>query len=511
MMASKISSHFLKISLDNSNISVQYDNKKRVNFSLYLDSKEIIKKEIEISPALIITDLDPKTAPLGIAVQFNAIYSGNFSSFLWDFGDNTTIQTNNSKASHAYSSIKPFTLKVTAINNFGNYSKEFTINVTNSKDYINQTLSSYEKYISSLGARISSYPALVKTSLESYLDLDSIKNKVAQSKLKYNSAPNDTQNLLEVIDSLEGINIPFNTSSSRIIFGPTFSNIEFSDAEKFNLISGESFKAEGLKDAVLEWNQKSINLEQEQIEYYMVYKNKSLLAGTYFKLDVIPVSDLDKVYVFIATKQGNNVYSNNNLIEKDGNYGLVLSDLKKDSQINLEIFITGDNSYKEIPFLFFPQSNKLAYSLNYAKCDFDDKCESGETRLNCRNDCMDWQFVSIGLTVLLLIFFIVYIFVQEWYKRRYESWLFRERHDLFNLINFISHAEEKSMKKEVICSMLKKKKWTGEQITFAYKRFKGERTGMWEIPILRRREAREVKEELEIRRNQQNINKPRNS
>jgi len=47
---------------------------------------------------------------------------------------------------------------------------------------------------------------------------------------------------------------------------------------------------------------------------------------------------------------------------------------------------------------------------------------------------------------------------------------------------------------------LKEKGWAGEQIIYAYKKYKGQRTGMWEIPIFKFVEKNRVKKELETRK-----------
>jgi len=47
---------------------------------------------------------------------------------------------------------------------------------------------------------------------------------------------------------------------------------------------------------------------------------------------------------------------------------------------------------------------------------------------------------------------------------------------------------------------LKEKGWHNEQMIYAYKKYKGERTGMWEIPVFKFLENRKVKEEIELRK-----------
>ena len=50
-----------------------------------------------------------------------------------------------------------------------------------------------------------------------------------------------------------------------------------------------------------------------------------------------------------------------------------------------------------------------------------------------------WLLFVILILILLILVLVVYIFLQEWYKRKYESHLFKNKDELYNLINFVSH------------------------------------------------------------------------
>jgi hypothetical protein len=107
-----------------------------------------------------------------------------------------------------------------------------------------------------------------------------------------------------------------------------------------------------------------------------------------------------------------------------------------------------------------------------------------------------------------VVIFVLYIVAQEWYKRHYESYLFKNKDDLYNLINFIDNAEKQGLSKEAMYSKLIGKEWHKEQLDFAYHKFKGERTGMWEIPIFKFLDNKKVVKELESRKNIVNASVP---
>jgi len=103
------------------------------------------------------------------------------------------------------------------------------------------------------------------------------------------------------------------------------------------------------------------------------------------------------------------------------------------------------------------------------------------------------------IIALIIITFAAYIALQEWYKRRYEVYLFRSKDDLYNLINFFSNSRKAGVSVEETINKLKKSGWKGEQIDYAIKKLEGKRTGMYEIPIFRFFEQRKLGEEMKKR------------
>ncbi|MCH7480288.1 MAG: hypothetical protein IIC79_02725 [Chloroflexi bacterium] len=109
----------------------------------------------------------------------------------------------------------------------------------------------------------------------------------------------------------------------------------------------------------------------------------------------------------------------------------------------------------------------------------------------------DWKKFIISLVILLFIVFVVYLFLQHWYKKKYEKHLFPKSNDLYNLVNFIYNSRRSGLRDGKIRGRLREKRWSGEQIGYAFKKIDGKRTGMWEIPLFKFAENRKVKRELE--------------
>jgi hypothetical protein len=74
-----------------------------------------------------------------------------------------------------------------------------------------------------------------------------------------------------------------------------------------------------------------------------------------------------------------------------------------------------------------------------------------------------------------LVFFAlaVYVALQWWYKEKYEKYLFKNRNDLYNLMNFISNARSQGLQDKEIIGKLKASGWGGEQINYVFKKMAG--------------------------------------
>ena len=85
------------------------------------------------------------------------------------------------------------------------------------------------------------------------------------------------------------------------------------------------------------------------------------------------------------------------------------------------------------------------------------------------------------LIAILFLAAIIWVILQIWYTRKYENYLFKDRNNLYNLVNYIETEKKKEMGEKDIISKLKKSGWTSEQLRYALRKYAGKETGLPQI------------------------------
>jgi len=435
-------------------------------------------------------------------MQFSAYsnFSDEITGYKWDFGDGSPEQiTTVNSAIHKYGSEGEYNLKVTAISSHGQTSSTFQIDVLAlSKENILKILNKDSANLEKIESELNKLPTWLKDPLNAQMEINNTQEKIQQ----FISSLNSTDNLTEVISYLSSLKIASSfgiseSSSGVLIIGKEKINPDFLKsigAGTINSGVGEDF----YKDAIYDWLVNNIEINVKEDVYSLFYNDKTEPVASYFKITIIPKEPYTgKLFVAINKNLKDLTFKNTRTIKNKSQITAVILDSSSSSQ-EIEFFATGDTDVINPPLFLSPEFSKLDLFTN-PKCFIDGKCDPsiGEDAETCPADCKSnfWK-IFISLLILLIIAFIVYIILQEWYKKRYEDYLFKSKDDLYNVINFISNAEKQSISKSDIFRKLLEMKWSNEQITFAYKKFHGQRTGMYEIPIFKIFEKRKVQLEL---------------
>ena len=86
-----------------------------------------------------------------------------------------------------------------------------------------------------------------------------------------------------------------------------------------------------------------------------------------------------------------------------------------------------------------------------------------------------WIFFAIITLLIILVGIGIWVVIRMWYIKRYENYLFRNRNNLYNLVNYINAEKRKGTEEREIRSKLKKAGWNSEQVNYALKKYLGKK------------------------------------
>ena len=502
-----ISSNFSKLDLEKANLLVpsSYGNK---TLSLKLNEDTLLEKSIKVLAVPKIVSVTPQEVAALVSYPFIVFLEEEASNltYTWDFGDNTEKQVTNRRVlEHAYPKIGNYNLSVTVSNKLGNSSKSFSVKVGSPREYINLTINDYNKKLDGIETEINKLPEWIQKEIKKKYDIDSIKSEISTQAKKFDPVFSSDAECVAIMTELSKLDIRDSFNLSQKIMP---SNI-FPDSEQINLAALDYLGAgkpdgteEEYANAVNYWfmNALQMTIESETYALYHRYEVKDLLS--YVKVTLTPKENqkLGEVYFLVNGNPEEIKFNTDKTVkEYDDAAAIIFSELE--SQESIEFLYPGKLLVGSFPVYISPEFRNLEIEMDPEVCNSNKRCEKnlGENYKNCRVDCKPVGLTLLWICILLFIALCIYIALQEWYKRHYERHLFPDKNQLFNLINFMNNSYNQGMKKSDIFSKLKDLWWGSEQLRYAWNKFLGKRTGMWEIPFFKWVEKRQVKKELEKR------------
>ncbi len=501
-----INSGFQKLDLAKANFITPFITGEG-EFVLELGNKEILREIIKILLISKIIGFEPNRAAALVPTNFIAHLSEPQGSltYIWDFGDKSIKEiSDTNQMKHIYTDTGDYLVEVTVKNNAGNSSKTFPVEVIPPEEAILEILAKDKEKIIVLKSQINALPEWIKNEVEKKLDIKGIEEDIKTYEEQYERAFNEDSyvNLMKTL-------LEFKVPSSLIISQQIPKGALFLSKEQLNLDILESLGAgkideeEDYDNAINTWLAMSLEASIEFKTYALDYDGVKEDFISHIKVTLTPNENLGEVYFIVNGDPYKIIFSDESNIKKIGEKAkaIVLDELAQTTTI--EFLYPGSVEIGNFPLYISPEFKNLDFGIRPGICNFNNICEKElkENYKNCRNDCKPYLLISLFLTGLFFSFLIVYIALQEWYKRHYESKLFSDKNQLFNLINFINNSLNQGLKKSNIFSKLKDLDWNEEQLRYAWNKFNGKRTGMWEIPVFKWVENKQVKRELEKRQN----------
>ena len=461
---STISSNYIKIYLDNANFSVgnSLGNK---TFTLKLDDKKIFSEKILVKKIPKVTQIYPTTIAQGFPTQITAVLSSklNNSLFKWYFGDGNYSETKTNKVTHTYKGLGNYTLKVSIGETKESSNSSFKITVVSPENAINQTLKKLQKDLEKIKNKIKDFDTTSKDIINNYLNLDNTEKNLSRIQQEFAQASTNAE-YLNITKEIFSLKIPSRITKINEAKNMGYLvNPDYINLDALKSITGKDYnseKEEDYKDAIISWNQEKINSHITYERYDLGEENFLNI----FKLN-LDANDLNGTAYLIIKNIENLGFKSNYSQQKIGDYYYIpLSSFPKNI-----VFYTSENvNFKDVPLFISPSFNSLSIIKNITPA------ESEKFKLT---------IFILAIFLLILIATGIYIFLQNWYKKKYEDYLFKNKTYLYNIATYINNEKKQGKEDKEIIKNLRKVGWNSEQINYAMKKYAGKRTGMYELPI----------------------------
>jgi len=482
----KINTGFLKLDInDIFSVGSGFGDK---TIELKIGNQSIFSDSITVMTIPKVKDVVPTKVSSGSPEEFVAEiedFGKNISKYSWYFGDGEKQTTTINRVVHTYDAVGLYEMKIeiTDEDNLTSY-KTFDIVVGSSKDAINKTLNAKKERIDLIKSQINKFPSWYRDTISSELKIEDYEDDLKRIQREYAVASTNDE-FTALMHKLINVSIPRSVNASKSAKVPFFPPQESINLNYLQTVGGGSIPSgeeQEYKKQIYSWNHENLETSLDYKQISAFYEYEVVPLANIFELDIKPKTNINYDYYLIIYDMENLKFKEDYLEKNRVDFLYIDADKYQ----NIGLSTTEDIDFESLPVFISPAINRLPFTAITKTCNLNNKCEksAGETWKNCK-DCRSWWFFVFLLILLLFIALVGYILLQEWYKRKYEKFLFKNRNDLYNMINYVHNAKKKKMSDEQIMGNLKKSGWKKEQIEYVLKKYSGKRVGMKEIPIKR--------------------------
>ena len=480
-ISGKASFGFGKLYLDSAGLKSK-NSTGNFSYDLNLGGKSIFSSEkLSVMNTPAITGLSPTSATYAFPTTFvlGTDFPKNVSSYEWNFGDNTTKTTTPAnKTSHSYKSAGNYTLNV-VITDIGGIksSRAFFVNVTSPKDLINTTLEKMEDDIARTKSDISKLDLFKRSSIESVINTTYLSMKLNELSKKYNESNESAYS--SIVSDIISLKIPESVNSTR----KTRDSLVYPEKSTINLgilqeIGGGNYtNDEDYKNAILVWNNQNIKEKIVFDRIYALYSGGSENIAGVFTFTI--TQSVDYPSYFIMPELENLKFSGSYSEKTTGGYVYIIL---KEGQNEITFSTTEDVVIEDLPAFISPGLSSLA-------------AEGNSPTPTEPEQSFNWLLYGLAIAALLIVGIIVYLALLFWYKHKYESHLFKNKNDLYNLYAFINTQKRKGITEKDVISKLRHAGWNSEQVRYVVRKYSGRNTGMPLSELMRESKKEERREE----------------
>jgi PKD repeat protein len=431
--------------------------------SLYLGSSLLNKTNIEIEKFKVLQNLNPRYVVLKNPTEFKIVFGKNVSitDYSWDFGDGTIVKTDKNSAVHMYNSSGTYKMKIDVVSSDGIESKgEFDVVVSSAKDSVSYTIDNYLESLNNAESDILAlFPEWAQTSIKKRI-IGNLTSEITRLKQNAASAAAEFE-FINILDQLYSMKVPTSVrvfAQGQSPYYPDYSKISL---DKFSQMGAGETADSGRISAWLN-DYYSLNLDFKMIS--VSYKDGEETLGGLFNLKMTPKQKKDvKNFVIIGgTDLETSPVYNDEPVGDDAR-GFVFDSV---SQREVNFIDYSVKNFDEIKVFIAPEFSELEIKkYTTTGCNFDGVCGAGESWTKCK-DCNNKLIMTL-IGVIIGIAVVIGGFLVWWYKTKYESHLFKEKKDVYNITQFVKSAKKQKLSKSEIYTKLKKEGWNSEQVGYA--------------------------------------------
>ncbi len=461
-------SGYQKISLNNGNFTLPTKFGSFI-YNLKLDDKSIFKDTLLIERGPTIKSLSPSSAfnkiPINFRVNVQEIDNASIVSYVWQFGNAAPQSRTTNIISYTFLTEGIFPVKITVTDSKGKTgSKTFQVRVDSYILYFGSRVEKVKDDLVNIESQISNFSSFFQEGIKKTIDTPIIRQQLTILEQGYGRGEYDSViNEFLILESHVPESIFEKIDTSSLSYYPNIDYIESGIVEEVLGGSYDTTKTSAYKDAILTWS--TLNIDSN-VKYNQI-------AASYEDGRIEPILNVFELDLRkIGAESGTLFIRELENIEFDRAYGEQFKSgyvyIPLDSGKKVKFYTTQDVGITNLPAFISPALNELTIIEEY------DEAEAARMR---------WLLFFLIMFFLLIVGIIVYIILQQWYKHKYETYLFKNRNFLFNLIHYIDAQKKKGVRDNEIFSKLKKARWNSEQINYVIRKYLGKRTGMLEIPI----------------------------
>jgi hypothetical protein len=497
------------------------------NFSVYIGNRKVFEKEIvvlsnetgeveeEEEPGENIevnaTAINFSVSPLSVAFKKNNTFSVavenrseiindsvvnssavNVSAYYWKFGNDSIIKTGAGEIVYFFNESGKFRLNLSVEyyenGTLVNSSRVFEIISVNPAEILEKELERYKNQTKIIKIQIEGLPEKYQTELKKKLDIEKIEEEINESEERYLVLKGNPETTAEqfnlLLDKVKKIDFVVSISLKNISQNYVF-NKDKINTEYIEKLFSIYYMGDVQKEEMAKFLNENLDVKIIHRSYSINYEGKTpVVFISEFEFEVVPKKDFKGNVYFVVNQRYEGL-----IFKEDYDFSRVSSD-------SLGIKFLGMSDKQVFSFA-------IAEAVGISGLEYFFVTElSNLPKPSIIRDVTGssdiWMFFLI-LFLVFVIFILVYIFLQEWYKRNYERVLFSDKTKLYNLIFFIKNAVNQGLSESDMRKALRNSQWKSEQISYAINKFYGRRTGMWEIPVMRFFEKRKIDREMKKR------------